>query len=218
MKQIVCEMCGGKDLVKQNGVFVCQNCQAKYSVEEAKKIMVEIDTPAKLENNSTNFSNEPLVSSNGYQPKSQVIAFILCFFAGGLGAHRFYVGKTGTGILMLLLIIPSVTFLSYATSISELNYIYGGKSSQEYDTLVIISIILVIIFGIWILIDLIRIITGSFFDDYNSEYVDSNPKRVDSVTVELDEELIRTKNKEHNIILYIILILFLIILIYLRFT
>ena len=42
MKQLVCEMCGGKDLIKQEGVFVCQSCGTKYSVEEAKKMMVEI--------------------------------------------------------------------------------------------------------------------------------------------------------------------------------
>lgn len=41
MKRLVCEMCGGSDLVKQDGVFVCQNCGTKYSVEEAKKMMVE---------------------------------------------------------------------------------------------------------------------------------------------------------------------------------
>jgi TM2 domain-containing membrane protein YozV len=28
-------------------------------------------------------------------------AFLLCMFLGFLGAHRFYVGKIGTGILML---------------------------------------------------------------------------------------------------------------------
>jgi len=50
MKQIVCEMCGGKDLIKQDSVFTCQNCGSKYSVEEAKKMMVTIDTSAKLEN------------------------------------------------------------------------------------------------------------------------------------------------------------------------
>lgn len=41
MKQLTCEMCGGVDLIKQDGVFVCQNCGMKYSVEEAKKMMIE---------------------------------------------------------------------------------------------------------------------------------------------------------------------------------
>ena len=41
MKQLTCEMCGGTDLVKQDGVFICQTCGCKYTVEEAKKMMVE---------------------------------------------------------------------------------------------------------------------------------------------------------------------------------
>ena len=41
MKQLTCELCGGTDLVKQDGVFVCQNCGTKYTVEEAKKMMIE---------------------------------------------------------------------------------------------------------------------------------------------------------------------------------
>jgi len=34
-------------------------------------------------------------------PSSRWIAFILCFFVGVLGIHRFYVGKIGTGLLYL---------------------------------------------------------------------------------------------------------------------
>ena len=34
--------------------------------------------------------------------KSQIIALILCFFVGVLGIHRFYLGYTGIGVLMLL--------------------------------------------------------------------------------------------------------------------
>ena len=41
MKRLVCEMCGSTDLIKENGVFVCQSCGCKYSVEEARKMMVE---------------------------------------------------------------------------------------------------------------------------------------------------------------------------------
>ena len=44
MKRLTCEMCGGTNLIKQDGVFVCQTCGAKYSVEEAKKLMNEGDS------------------------------------------------------------------------------------------------------------------------------------------------------------------------------
>ena len=37
MKKLVCEMCGSSDMVKQDGMFVCQTCGVKYSLEEAKK-------------------------------------------------------------------------------------------------------------------------------------------------------------------------------------
>lgn len=41
--------------------------------------------------------------SYGYVSDRKVlIAFLLCFFLGYLGFHRFYVGKVGTGILWLL--------------------------------------------------------------------------------------------------------------------
>lgn len=41
MKQLTCEMCGSVDVIKQDGQYICQFCQTKYSVEEAKKMMIE---------------------------------------------------------------------------------------------------------------------------------------------------------------------------------
>ncbi len=34
--------------------------------------------------------------------KSQLVAFLLCFFVGVLGVHRFYLGYVGIGIIQLL--------------------------------------------------------------------------------------------------------------------
>jgi len=41
MKRITCEMCGSNDLVKHDGAFECQSCGIRYSVEEARKMMIE---------------------------------------------------------------------------------------------------------------------------------------------------------------------------------
>lgn len=60
MKKLTCEMCGGSDLLKEEGVFACQSCGTKYSVEEARKMMIDgtvevtgkvsVDNTAKLDN------------------------------------------------------------------------------------------------------------------------------------------------------------------------
>lgn len=41
MKAIVCEMCSSNNIIKKDGVFECQNCGTRYSVEEAKKLLIE---------------------------------------------------------------------------------------------------------------------------------------------------------------------------------
>ena len=37
----------------------------------------------------------------GVSEKSRLVVSLLCWFLGYLGVHRFYAGKTGTGLLML---------------------------------------------------------------------------------------------------------------------
>ena len=41
MQALKCEMCNSSDMIKQDGLYVCQSCGTKYTVEEAKKLMLE---------------------------------------------------------------------------------------------------------------------------------------------------------------------------------
>lgn len=41
MNALVCELCGGNDIVKDNGYYICQNCGTKFTVEEARKMMID---------------------------------------------------------------------------------------------------------------------------------------------------------------------------------
>lgn len=66
------------------------------------------------------------IEDGDYSSKAWSITLVLCILLGFIGFHRFYVGKAGTAILMLLT--------------------FGG-------------------FGIWILVDLIRIIINNFTDE-----------------------------------------------------
>ena len=50
MKKLTCEMCGSHDIVKQEGMYVCQHCGLKYDTEEAKKLFVEVAGAVKVDN------------------------------------------------------------------------------------------------------------------------------------------------------------------------
>ncbi len=74
MKQLVCDLCEGTNFVKTEGMFVCQNCGCKYTVDEAKRMMAEnnTDVPNIIkvdrndeEQNCINIGNNAVIGGNG---------------------------------------------------------------------------------------------------------------------------------------------------------
>jgi len=48
-KALVCEMCHSNNLTKEEGLYVCQSCGTKYTVEEARNLIVELTGPIKID-------------------------------------------------------------------------------------------------------------------------------------------------------------------------
>jgi len=71
--------------------------------------------------------------------KNKGTAQLLCFFLGGLGAHRFYMGQTGLGILYACFVwtlIPAIVALVELFLIAERVRLYNEKVSEEAALLV----------------------------------------------------------------------------------
>jgi TM2 domain-containing membrane protein YozV len=54
--------------------------------------------------------DQDFIEDANVSDKNRLLALLLAFFFGVFGAHRFYVGKTGTAVVMLLLDLTLVGF------------------------------------------------------------------------------------------------------------
>ena len=82
-----------------------------------------------------------LLAKEDISPKSRLATTLLAFFLGSLGAHRFYIGKTGTAVVMLIL-----TIVGWATFWILVGFVFLG------------------IVWVWNLIDFIFAVAGNMKD------------------------------------------------------
>lgn len=114
MKAIRCTGCGANITIDDSKEFgVCEYCGTKYQNEKKENNTIINNTTI---NYITNEKYEPPINKFDYRieadshstvnfdygdEKNKYISLILCIFLGGFGAHKFYEGKTGMGILYL---------------------------------------------------------------------------------------------------------------------
>jgi len=82
MKKIVCELCEGTEFIKENGMFVCQGCGTRYSVEEARSMMREVDGGAPAAAPSAPVNAVPAGNPNQQQVDNLLILATNAYSAG----------------------------------------------------------------------------------------------------------------------------------------
>lgn len=97
VKTKFCRHCGGKI---PEAAVVCTLCGCQ--VEEMKQAEQPNIVINNANTNSNVNTNQNIMGALGVRAKNKWVAFFLCFFLGFLGAHKFYEGRGGSGVLYLL--------------------------------------------------------------------------------------------------------------------
>ena len=110
-KAMFCSACGAQaDTAVSGEIKYCAHCGAQIPMQSrfcskcgseagGQSQQQQTNQPIIINNNIVQ-NAQPVVMQTGKQ-KSKWVAFILCFFFGIWGVHRFYEGKVGTGLLWL---------------------------------------------------------------------------------------------------------------------
>ena len=89
-----CKFCGEK--IPAHAV-ICTHCGGQVEEMHHAQPNIVINNSNQNANNNTNVNG---VVYHG-RMKNKWVAFLLCFFLGYVGAHKFYEGKIGMGILYI---------------------------------------------------------------------------------------------------------------------
>jgi TM2 domain-containing membrane protein YozV len=84
---------------------------------------------------SDGIASSVFVIASALSEKNKWIAALLCFFFGPLGVHKFYLGKTGAGIIMLIgsIIVIGLPFTMFISFIELIIYLVKSEQSFHED-------------------------------------------------------------------------------------
>ena len=95
VKTKFCKHCGGKI---PEAAVICTLCGCQVeNISKAEQPNIVINNTNTNTNNNTN-----IAGTLGIRTRNKWVSFFLCLFLGLFGAHKFYEGRPGMGILYIL--------------------------------------------------------------------------------------------------------------------
>ena len=108
-------------------IVYCQKCGAQMGTEDRFCRKCGCDSTVPI------WTTAPPAAVVNASDKKRGVAALLCFFLGVFGLHRFYVGKTGTGLLWLF----TLGFVGIGM-LFDLILIVAGEFRDSQDRLIVV--------------------------------------------------------------------------------
>lgn len=150
-----CQYCGHE---VHDNAQICMNCGCATGNPSGSEANTTATPPASM--NPEQAMDQPNIS-----PKKGVPTLILLLLLGQFGAHRFYTGKIGSAIGMLILFLlgyAPVFWVYIKTVLNEHNLDYEITTENLIDMGV--GMLILLAWFIWWIVDLANLCTSKFKD------------------------------------------------------
>lgn len=114
--------------------------QEEYDKKKTELLNIDVSAPAQASSKRESFSSKQSSSAAVSGEKSKIAAGLLAILLGTLGVHKFYLGYTKEGLIMLLItVLGSILFGLGAIVMAVIAFIEGiiylTKTDEQFEVI-----------------------------------------------------------------------------------